>query len=368
MNKGHKIIPIFVPHLGCPNDCIFCNQKKITNVTTEVTPEDAETIIVEHLETLNHENTIIEISFFGGTFTGIPIQEQEALLAIAQKYKKLGFIDYIRLSTRPDYIDEQRLLILQKYEVDIVELGVQSLDDDVLKASNRGHSVKHVIDAVSQLKKFKIKVGIQIMPGLYKSSFESDISTVNQVIQLSPDFVRIYPTLIIKNTELENYYNENKYNPLTLIEAVDFCKIAYSIFLNQGIQIIRMGLQATEGINWDGDIVSGPFHPAFRSLVLSELYGDMIERYFEDKDVLKIKFKVASQCVSFVAGQNRKNTKKLLKNGIKEVKLYIEKIDQNLVSIEWENFSNEVFYTQLDLNEYCREIFEKFKNLKGCYN
>jgi len=362
MSKNHKIIPIFVPHLGCPNDCVFCNQRKITNVSTNVTQAEAETIIKTHLETLDHNNTVIEISFFGGTFTGIPMNQQRSLLEVAYKYKKQGLVDYIRMSTRPDYISEEILNLLEEYSVDIVELGVQSLDEKVLIASNRGHNTKVVTNAVNLLRKFNIKVGIQIMPGLCESDFKSDLSTVNQVIKLSPDFVRIYPTLIIKNTALEEFYLNKTYNPLTLKEAVFFCKIAYAIFYSNNIQVIRMGLQATDGINWDGDIVDGPFHPAFRSLVLSELYGDMIYEYCRDKSILNLNFEISSQIISYIVGQNKSNVYRLNKLGIKKIKFKTIELDSKLVKMCWNDSKNNVYTEVIDLNEYCKKIVAKYKN------
>jgi len=217
-------IPIFVPHRGCPFDCVFCNQKRITGTQKEVTADDVHNIIGEYLKTLPSKNRRIEAAFFGGSFTGIPINEQSELLAAANEYLKKGDIDGIRLSTRPDYIDKEILDNLLKYGVTTIELGVQSMDDSVLKSSNRGHTRKDVINAVKLIKEYPFTLGLQMMTGLPGDTDEKSLYTADEIIKLKPDIVRIYPTLTIKDTFLEKMYLTGKYKPQSVDEAGKFCK------------------------------------------------------------------------------------------------------------------------------------------------
>ena len=220
-------IPIFVPHRGCPFDCVFCNQKRITGTQKEVTADDVHNIIGEYLKTLPSKNRRIEAAFFGGSFTGIPINEQSELLAAANEYLKKGDIDGIRLSTRPDYIDKEILDNLLKYGVTTIELGVQSMDDSVLKSSNRGHTRKDVINAVRLIKEYSFTLGLQMMTGLPGDTDEKSLYTADEIIKLKPDIVRIYPTLTIKDTFLEKMYLTGKYQPQSVDEAVNLANSFY---------------------------------------------------------------------------------------------------------------------------------------------
>ncbi|QCX32246.1 radical SAM protein [Caloramator sp. E03] len=277
MNKRYYIIPIFVPHLGCPHDCIFCNQKKITGNTKEVTKSDVEKTIAQYLSTIDRKNSFVEISFFGGSFTGIPLDYQNELLSVAKAALDDGKIDDIRLSTRPDYINEYILQNLKRFGVGVIELGVQSMDDEVLKMAERGHTSNDVIKSSNLIKKFGFKLGHQMMIGLPNDNIEKDIFTANEIIKLKPDFVRIYPALVIKGTELESLYLKGLYTPLSVEEAVEICKKIYILFVKNDIQIIRIGLQRSEEINMDNDVIAGPFHPAFRELVESSIYMSIID-------------------------------------------------------------------------------------------
>ncbi|AJA48146.1 radical SAM domain-containing protein [Clostridium pasteurianum DSM 525 = ATCC 6013] len=276
MNKRHYIIPIFVPHEGCPHNCVFCNQNTITGNSNLVNGEFVINIVEEYLKTIDREKSIIEISFFGGTFTAINIDKQKELLSVAKSYKDRGKIDFIRLSTRPDYIDEFILDNLKTYGVDIIELGVQSMDDNVLKLSGRGHDYRDVFKASKLIKKYNFLLGHQIMPGLPGSNFEKDIYTAREVIKLKPDICRIYPALVIRDTPMEKMYISNTYNPYTLDKAVEVCKKIYGMMYVNNINVIRIGLQPTEEINIGKELIAGPFHPAFRELVQGSIYNDMI--------------------------------------------------------------------------------------------
>jgi histone acetyltransferase (RNA polymerase elongator complex component) len=300
MSKSHYIIPIFVPHEGCPHDCVFCNQDSITGSTTKVSAEFVKNTVEDYLKTIPRENRILEISFFGGTFTAINMEKQKELLAVAKHYKELGTVNFIRLSTRPDYINEYILNNLKDYSVDIIELGVQSLDSEVLYKSARGHTAKDVEMASYLIKSFGFVLGHQIMLGLPGDDFEKDIKTTEEIIKLSPNICRIYPSLVIKNTPMDLMYKKGFYNPYTLDEAVFISKIVYGMLISNGINVIRVGLQPTEEINEGGEVVAGPFHPAFRELVEGSIFNDMlieqipkfysesVEVRINDKDISKL--------------------------------------------------------------------------------
>lgn len=284
MSKNHYIIPIFVPHEGCPHNCVFCNQNTITGSVQKVDASFTINTIEEYLKTMDKGNSTIEVSFFGGTFTAIDIKKQNELLEVAKYYKDNGYIDYIHLSTRPDYIDDNILENLKKYSVDIIELGVQSLDECVLKKSGRGHSADDVKRASELIRKYGFCLGHQMMVGLPGDSFEKDIESVKKSIAMKPNIYRIYPALVIKNTPMEKMYNQNIYKPYELYEAVHICKILYAMLLANNINVIRIGLQPTAEINVGGELVAGPFHPAFRELVEGSIYNEcMLDEILKSK-------------------------------------------------------------------------------------
>lgn len=305
-------IPIFVPHMGCPFDCVFCNQRKITGQTSGVRPSDVRRIISEALATLPKDNRRVETAFFGGSFTGIPIEEQSALLSAAAEFAYA--VDGIRLSTRPDYITRGILDNLMKYGVTTIELGVQSMDNDVLKAANRGHTKEQVADAVKLIREYPFTLGLQMMTGLPGDTPERSLRTADELIALKPDIVRIYPTLTIKDTYLEKMYLDGRYTPQTLDEAVELAKKLLLKFEDNNITVIRIGLQATDEICEEGAVVAGPVHSAFGELVESSIYYDLIENAIKDKitggpgaaDVF-----VNDREISKAVGNKRANIKKI---------------------------------------------------------
>jgi histone acetyltransferase (RNA polymerase elongator complex component) len=327
MNKKYYIIPIFVPHKGCPHDCIFCNQKKITGIEKEVTGQDVQSTIDAYLSTIDREGSHIEISFFGGSFTGIPLDYQNELLEAAKKNYDEGKIDDIRLSTRPDYINHEILKNLKKYGVGIIELGVQSMDFEVLQVAERGHTPEDVIKASKLIKEFGFKLGIQMMVGLPKDNLEKDLYTANEIIKLKPDFIRIYPALVIKDTYMEYMYRTGKYNPLSVDEAVEISKELYKKFTLNEIPIIRLGLQTTEQINLGKDVIAGPFHPSFRELVesciLNEMIGYVIDNYYKYSETINIE--ISPKDISKLYADK----KRFFYNKIKEYKTKNIKIRQN---------------------------------------
>ncbi|WP_308007845.1 radical SAM protein [uncultured Fusobacterium sp.] len=267
----HYNIPIFISHFGCPNACVFCNQKKINGRETDVTMEDLKEIIETYLETLP-KNSKKEVAFFGGTFTGISFDLQRQYLETVHKYIKEGLIDGIRLSTRPDCINKEILEQLKKYGVTSVELGVQSLDEKVLKATARYYPVETVAKACSLLKKYNIELGIQLMIGLPESTFESDFLTAKRALKMNPDAARIYPTLVIKGTKMEEMFKNGEYEALSIEEAIERTRKIYSLLEINGVNVIRVGLQPSEDLREEGVVLGGPFHPAFRELVETEIY------------------------------------------------------------------------------------------------
>lgn len=336
MNK-HYIIPIFVPHYGCPHDCVFCNQKKITGISTTVTARDVENIIKGHLLTFKNPGTI-EVAFFGGSFTAIDIEVQKELLSVAVKYKKMDKIDKIRLSTRPDSIDSEILEMLKENLVDTIELGVQSLDDDVLRKSARGHSASDLYKAANLIKEYDINLGLQMMIGLPGDSIEKSIHTCKEFIKLKPFCVRIYPTLVIKETFLENEYLNNNYEPISLKEAIESCSTILMIFMANNIDVIRVGLQPTDRIQLGKDVVAGPFHPAFRQLVESNIYLKLIEAYLlKEKLATKNKnllIEANNKIISSISGQKSSNRKHLMeKYKFNKIKILGKDIDSNEINI-----------------------------------
>lgn len=273
------IIPIFISHSGCPHRCIFCDQEKITSQPVQPVGSDNVREVLE--QAINSSKFDIrrnpEVAFYGGTFTGLPKDRMTGLLEAVSPYIRDRFINSIRVSTRPDFIDEERLKILRSFHVSTVELGVQSLDEDVLSMARRGHTAGDVIRAVQTLKRGGFEVGIQLMPGLPGDSEETFRATIEKTIDLDPDMVRVYPALVIKGTGLARMYAEGSYRPLTLEEGVDLCAQGVARLEANGIPVIRIGLMSSPSLLEEGRIVSGPWHPAFGFLVRSAIHQKVIE-------------------------------------------------------------------------------------------
>ncbi len=264
--KKHMNIPIFVPHNGCPHDCIFCNQKKISGYKNSFNERQVRDEIEAYLSTAKGVPHI-EIAFFGGSFTGIPIEEQKSYLALATEYIHKHNLDGIRLSTRPDMITKEILDFLSHYPVIGIELGVQSMSDEVLQASKRGHSNCDVIKACKLIRSYPFELGLQMMLGLPKDTVARSLSTADQIVSLDPDMVRIYPTLVIKDTPLETLYHQGLYTPWNLETTINLCLDILPRFEAAGIKVLRVGLQTTPEIQLGQDVVAGPFHPALKQLI-----------------------------------------------------------------------------------------------------
>ena len=338
--KKQYIIPIFVPHLGCPNDCVFCNQKSISGQTKQVTKEDVKKVIEEHLKYIKKDSKV-EVAFFGGSFTGIAEAKQEELLEAAYEYIKQKKVDSIRISTRPDYINKKILKRLKKYKVKTIELGVQSANDYILKKAGRGHTFEDVVKASKLIRWYGFDLGHQMMVGLPESTTVDEINTAKQLIKLKPKMVRIYPVLVIKNTKLEKDYNEGKYKALTVTQAVEVCKELVRLFVKKHIEVIRIGLQPTDTITNPTDdkseVVAGPFHPAFRQLVESGMWYDVIVEKIKQLNtkVKEVVVTVNPVDVNNVIGQRKDNIKNLRE--VYDVDLIVkadEKIKQGKSKIE----------------------------------
>ena len=342
--KKQYIIPIFVPHLGCPNDCVFCNQKSISSQNKQVTKEDVKKIIEEHLKYIK-EDSQVEVAFFGGSFTGIEEEKQIELLSTAYEYIKAKKVDSIRISTRPDYINREILKRLKKYKVKTIELGVQSANDYILKRAGRGHTFEDVKKASKLIRFYGFKLGHQMMVGLPESTKLDEINTAKQLIKLKPKMVRIYPVLVIKGTQLEKEFNEGKYKALTVVQAVEICKELVKIFTKKKIDVIRIGLQPTDTItdpqNKNSEVVAGPFHSAFRQLVESGMWYDVIVDKIKklNAKVKEVEVIVNPQDVNNVVGQRRENISNLKQ--VYDVDLIVktdDKIKQGKSKIEITKF------------------------------
>ena len=314
--KKEYIIPIFVPHLGCKQCCTFCNQKTISGETKQVTADDVRNTIEYYLKNFKNDN-YVEVAFFGGSFTAIPIETQKELLEAVQPYIKDKKVDSIRLSTRPDAIDKNILKMLKKYHVKTIELGVQSSNNYILERCKRGHTFEDVKKASKLIRKYRFKLGHQMMVGLPESTEKDDIKTAEDIIKLKPKLVRIYPVLVIKGTGLEREYRNKEFTPLTVGQAVERSKEILRLFAKKNIQVIRIGLQNTETIadpkNKDSEVVAGPYHPAFGQLVEDSIWYDKIVYEIKkiNAKVIRVEIEANSQNINNIIGHKKKNINKL---------------------------------------------------------
>ncbi|MCP4020848.1 MAG: radical SAM protein [Desulfobacteraceae bacterium] len=287
MNKPLKplVIPVFIPHAGCPHQCAFCNQSIIANQEDSFfDPKKIDEIIWKYLKFKGLRKRV-ELAFYGGNFLGLPVQKIQGFLDHVKPFIDDKIIDSIRCSTRPDTITDEILDRIKPFEFSCVELGVQSMNDKVLKISRRGHVRADTVQAFDLLKAHEFKVGMQIMVGLPGDTKALAIETANEIAELGPDFVRIYPLVVLKDSLLAKWYTQNKYKPLRLAESIDLVKKLYLIFKKNNINVIRMGLQASDLMEDESMVLAGPWHPAFGHLVLSQI--------FLDKAILLIKNNIA---------------------------------------------------------------------------
>lgn len=337
--KKEYIIPIFVPHLGCPNKCVFCNQTKITGKQKQVTAEEARKIIDEYLSNFKDKENKVEIAFFGGSFTAIDEKIQNELLEVAYEYVQKGVVDSIRISTRPDYITKDILKRLKKYKVKTIELGVQSTNNYVLAKAKRGHTFEDIKKASKLIRFYGFNLGHQMMVGLPESTALDEVNTAKDLIKLKPKIVRIYPVLVIKDTELEEDYNKGEYEPLSVTQAVERCAEIADLFNKKKINIIRIGLQNTEEITdpekETSQVVAGPYHPAFRQLVEGRLWYNAIVSQIKkyNTKVKVVEIKANPEDVNNIIGHKKENIKKL--KDIYEVDIVL-KTDENIKNGKFE--------------------------------
>lgn len=308
INKDKQYtIPIFIPHKGCPNSCIFCNQKKISGQIKNVDVSDVDNIIKTYLSYYKDLSKKIEIAFFGGSFTGIDINLQIDYLKVAKKYIDNGEVNSIRLSTRPDYISEEILEMLKKYGVDTIELGVQSMDDKILSIAKRGHTSQDVIRASKLIKKYNIRLGHQIMIGLPNSTMETEIYTIRECIKLKPTQLRIYPVYVIEDSELYDMYNSREYTPLSIAEAVKRCVAVVKECQSEDVAIIRLGLQSTSEITSSNSNIFGPVCDNFAEYVIAAIIREHIEKYLKKDQNEDIIVHVPRKYVSVTVGPKKIN-------------------------------------------------------------
>lgn len=268
------IVPFFLAHVGCPHRCVFCNQYLIAETVFPPSPMEVGEALKALLSSRSPEgNRRRQVAFYGGSFTRMPLDRQEAYLDVCRPYVRRGWVDSIRISTRPDQVSEGQLAFLAERSVGTVELGVQSLSDRVLQASRRGHTGKEAREAILRVRAMGLEAGAQIMVGLPEDTGRESLETVEELASLKPDFVRIYPLLVLRQTELADWLRRGAYTPLGLEEAVSLCACMLEEFERASIPVIRVGLQEQEGMGGEGgDVMAGPYHPAFGHLVRSALF------------------------------------------------------------------------------------------------
>jgi len=311
MKNKHFNIPVFIPEAACPFQCIYCNQRKISGQLK--IPNESEIIrtIEERLDTIPSENSVVEMAYFGGNFTGFSLPEQKHFLELVQPFIQNGKISGIRLSTRPDYISEDILDLLEHYHVRSIELGVQSMNDEVLKASRRGHTAADIERASRMILQKGFTLGLQMMIGLPGDTLEKSVATARRIIELGASETRIYPTLVIKDTLLEKYFCEDKYRPLKLDEAVRWSAQLLKIFEEAHIKVLKLGLHPSEGLISGKDLVAGPWHPSFRELVLTEIWREILYLLLKIQDE-SITIEVPPDQINYAVGYDAKNRKMLL--------------------------------------------------------
>ena len=355
--KKEYIIPIFVPHLGCPHQCTFCNQKEISGQTKQVTANDVKETIEYYLKNFKDNSKYVEVSFYGGSFTAIDEKKQNELLEAANEFIKQGRVNSIRLSTRPDYIDKSILKRLKKYNVKTIELGVQSANDYILARCQRGHTFEDVKKASKLIRLYGFTLGHQMMIGLPESTKLDEINTAKALIKLKPKIVRIYPVLVIKNTPLAKEYEQGEYIPLTVEQAVDRAKDIMQLFNNAKIEVIRIGLQNTEEITDPSEessqVIAGPYHPAFRQLVESGMWYDEIVQKIKKFNikVMQVTIKANPENINNIIGHKKENVLKLKEFYDVDV---IVKPDENIKKGKYE----------IDIDKTYEDILEELKAKK----
>ena len=307
-------VSVFIPHIGCPHRCSFCDQKSISGAAKAPTAKEVETLLSEQAEHLAQREMTAEIAFFGGSFTAIPRDYMLELLEIASEaVKNFSVYSGIRCSTRPDCIDEETVEILKAFGVTAVELGAQSMNSEVLRANERGHSPQDVKKASAMIKNAGIELGLQMMTGLYLDTPERCLETCGEFIAIKPKTVRIYPTVILENTRLGELYKSGIFESFSFEQTVDLCAKLLEKFTENGISVIRMGLHASREV--EEKMLGGVYHPSFREIVESRMFfNELSERLFRYENGSYTVY-TDKKNISKIIGQKRENIQKLREKG-----------------------------------------------------
>jgi len=310
---AHFNIPIFIPHMGCPNQCVFCNQRSISGCTS-FRKEDVKPKIEAALQTIKRGSDV-EIAFFGGSFTGIDRDLMIDLLECAEGYVRRGAVSSIRLSTRPDYVSKEILEILSRYSVRVIELGLQSMDDGVLMASKRGHTARQAKEACRMVRAAGFSVVGQMMIGLPGADLETELETAHEIVRLGADYARIYPTVVFYGTPLHEMARNGEYEPLSLRDAVARSAAVLRVFWKNGVPCIRIGLCAGEDFSSDDKVYAGPNHAALGEMVWNELYYEKLTARLSQGGFLghEIDLHLPQNEISKYVGQRRTNIERLLR-------------------------------------------------------
>ena len=308
------IVPIFIPNQGCPHRCVFCDQEKITSQPARPMDSQAVHDLLEQARqsALFSARKHREIAFYGGTFASLPDQRIRELLGAAAPYLQEGIFHSVRVSTRPDSVDEKKTALLKDLGVSTVELGAQSMDDEVLNMTRRGHTAQDTERTLDLLKKYGFRVGIQLMPGLPGDSAERFSATVQKVIRMKPDMVRLYPLVVIRGTELAQWAESGKYQALTLSDAVRICAESCLRLEEAGIPVIRIGLMASPSLREKGQVVGGPWHESFGHVVRSEMYQWRIEAFLPGQgEAQRITIRMPSKEISLLRGYRNEGVRRI---------------------------------------------------------
>ena len=305
----HYNIPIFLPELACPFRCVYCNQFSITGKQKLPDIQTVKDTIDKYLTTFKEDDRFVEVAFFGGNFTGLPEKMQDDLMRIVQPYLEKGLVDGIRCSTRPDYIDEKRVKILKTMGMRNIELGAQTTNDMVLRKCGRGHSFEDIINASQIIVNEGVTLGLQMMLGLPFDSFENDMQTARDIVRLGAKETRIYPCIVLKDTELERLYKNDEYFPLSLDDAVEQSATLYEFFTENDVKVLRIGLHTSEDLNGDA-FVAGPYHKNFAEMVLSRVWGRKFDKINEKSNEITIE--VPENELNHAIGYKGENKLKLL--------------------------------------------------------
>ena len=323
MTKRHYNIPIFIPELACPFQCVYCDQRKITGQKNLLKDEEIIQNIERHLQSFKAHEREVQLAFFGGTFTGLNIDEQKHYLGLIQPFIQSQSIQGIRISTRPDYINKPNLKLLKEYGVTHIELGAQSLVDEVLWASARGHSVKDVAMASEMILALDFVLGLQMMIGLPEDNPLRSMETARKIAAFGATETRIYPTIVIRGTNLEQLWEKGKYQALSTESAIEQSAELYSFFEENKIKVLRVGLYPSDELSKEGEAVAGPDMPHFKERVMTRIWRNILKDKidFSKKDK-KLRIKVSPTEYNFAVGFNADN-RKYLETTFQKVKFII---------------------------------------------